>query len=311
MNAIPDRDVVVLGAGATPALSLGYSLPFSVYQHLMHLVRQPLQQDVDVTTAFAVAVARIRAVYLPIGPFNALEFGAAGAATSADLGAGLRARAAVIADAIGTATAEAEGAYRAERWPEHGPMLVEALERAHALLAPHKDELLTRLASALGVEAQTESYEVHLVPVCHEPTGGYSHPTVVSVAVFQGLHLVEAILHELAHVMMQAGREEPGALAAALGAACRRRKRPARLALELLHVFVFHATGEIVRERYGAEHVPHAQARGLYARASALLRAEVSEHVIGEIWAQRQEGPEVIAERLLDRVGGHGRTGAG
>src|SRR5262249_50488812 len=143
-----------------------------------------------------------RELYFPIGPFNVLELGAARALTSADFGAGLRARATALAEGIAAAVSEAEGAYREQHWQEHGSMLAAALGRVRALLAPHKDALLTRLADALGIRAQPGGYEVHLVPICHEPTGGYSHPTVVSVAVFQELYLVEAILHELTHVMM-------------------------------------------------------------------------------------------------------------
>jgi hypothetical protein len=302
MESIPDSDTVILARGAAPAVRIGYAFPFSVYQHLMHLLRQPPGDDGG-GGVYAAPVQKLRALYFPIGPFNVLELGAARSATTAELGAELRARAAALAQGIAAAVSDAEAAYRAQHWPEHGPMLAAALGRAHALLAPHKDELLVRLADALGIRAQPDDcagYEVNLVPICHEPTGGYSHPTVVSVAVFHELHLVEAILHELAHVMMHGAREAAGTLAAAMTAAAARRNRPARVAMELLHLIVFYATGELVRERYGEHHVPHAHARKLYARAAALLRANVSEQSIAAIWAQRGQGIVAMAELLLD-----------
>lgn len=305
MESISDADAVILARGTAPAVRIGYSLPFSVYQYLMYLLRQRPRDDGGGGAAYAASVRRLRELYFPIGPFHVLELGAARAATSADFGAGLRARAAALADGIAAAVSEAEGAYRAQHWPEHGPRLAAALGRAGALLAPHKDELLARLAGALGTCAQPEGgegYHVHLVPICHEPTGGYSHPTVVSVAEFRERCLVEAILHELAHVMMHEARDAAGTLFAAVEAACARRNRPVRVAMELLHLLVFHATGELTRAIYGEDHVPHARARGLYARAAALLRADLSEPVIAAIWEERGQGMEAMAELLLERA---------
>lgn len=102
--------------------------------------------------------------------------------------------------------------------------------------------------------------------------------------------------------MMHDAREASVTLVAAIEAARTRRQKPARLGMELLHLFVFHATGELTRDVYGEDHVPHARARGLYARLGALLRADLSEDAIGAIWRQRGAGAEAIAELLLDRA---------
>jgi hypothetical protein len=311
----PDRRVVALEAGAAPELSLSYSFSFSAYQRVMRLVREPLalaaEEDAHV---LADAVARIKAIYYPIGPFNFLEMGAADAETVERFQEQLRVQAELLSDGLGAALRSTEASYRARFWPEHGAALSEALDSVAALLSPQKDVLLTRLAEGFGVRSQPGAYRVHLVPICHESTGGYSHPTVVSVAAFKGLHLVEAILHELTHVMLHHQQADQGTVFGALKALCERQERPVRVAYELLHVLVFHAAGELVREHYGRDHVPHARRRGIYRKAGAMLRANLSEEVIAEIWVgprQHAGGPAEVAERLMAAVAeGAGRSPA-
>ncbi len=106
---------------------------------------------------------------------------------------------------------------------------------------------------------------------CHEGTGAYSHPTVVSVETFRGLELVEVIVHELGHVLARDSKHHEGSLWMELAGQCRERERPVQFALQLFHLLLFHAGGEVVRGVLDREYVPIATRKRLYQKFGKTL----------------------------------------
>jgi hypothetical protein len=223
------------------------------------------------------------------------------ARTVAELAERLRARTTEFAAALPAALQEVEQLYRETLWPGHRALLVEALEELERLLGPVKDRLLDLQATRLGVTPSAECLHVWLVPEIHEPTGAYSHPTVVDVARFRGLRLVEAVLHELGHVL---AREDPGSGSAyaAITAACQRRGRSDRDAFQLFHLLLFHASGAVVQAEMSPDYLPYAREAGVYQRAATALRAELDAETVERIWSAWTSGRLPLAAAMQELV---------
>ena len=100
--------------------------------------------------------------------------------------------------------------YRRKVWPTHSALLDISLRQLVSLLEPRKDELVNELAKVLNLSTVPTECLITLVPVCYVTVGGYSHPAVLDVGRFHGSQLLEAFVHELAHVFMAEGRGAAG-----------------------------------------------------------------------------------------------------
>jgi len=267
----PRADELVLSAGSTAPLLVSYASHFCLYQLLLKMTRERSLGLFRPEAGWLSAVQRLAAVYLPLGPFNYLEYAVARAASSDHLAPALGERAAELGAAIAGSVAEMEALYERDLWPRHQAKLAAALDTLRPLLTAHKDSLLEQLAGRLWAGRHPERYEVLLVADCHEPTGAYSHPTVVSVETFGGLELAETIVHELAHVLAQHAKDDEGSLWAELSRQCRERGRPIQFALHLFHLLLFHAGGETVREILDPEYVPHTTRKRLFEKLGKTL----------------------------------------
>ena len=88
-------------------------------------------------------------------------------------------RAAFFANEFASALSEVETLYRENEWRDARPSLVLVLKEMEKLLLPYKNQLLTLQARRLGLKLHLAAYEVTLVPITYQRTGGYSHPTVI------------------------------------------------------------------------------------------------------------------------------------
>lgn len=300
MTHTPRIGELVLPAAGTPRLRLSYTFHFCLYQSLLRMTREHSLGLSRPEAGWRSAVQRLSAVYLPLGPFNFLEYAIARARSAEYLSRELGTRAAEQATAIAEAVSEMEKLYERDLWPQHGAKLAAALDQLRRPLTAHKDDLLERLADRLWAREHPESYEVLLVADCHEATGAYSHPTVVSVETFAGMALVEAIVHELAHVLAQHTKEQEGSLWAELVRQCQERERPVRFTAQLFHLLLFHAGGEVVREVMDRDYVPYVVRNRLYEKFGTALGFPVDGERLEKLYTPRQQDVAAGIGMLLD-----------
>ena len=301
----PDAGRLVIAGAAAPRLEFGFSLGFSLYQYVMGVARSVLpgggQAPID--DRLLAAAAKLSALYSPLGPLNYFEFAMLSSRSVAELAEGLQARTTEFATALPAALQEVEQLYRENLWPRHRALLAEAAGELERLLGPAKDRLLHLHATRLGVAPAGLCFQVTLVPEIHEPTGAYSHPTVVSVGRFRGLRLVETVLHELGHVM---ARHDPGPGSAygAIRAACQRRRRSDRDAFQLFHLLLFHASGVLVREELSPGYVTFASEVGMYQRIASALQARLAPDTVERAWSAWTSGDRPLAAAMQELVDG-------
>jgi hypothetical protein len=302
-----DAGTLVITGAKAPRLEFGFSLGFSLYQHVMSVARsvRPGSGGETVDARWLAAATKLSELYFPLGPLNYFEFAMLQAGTVAELAEGLRARTTEFATALPAALQEVEQLYRETLWPGHRALLAEAAGELERLLGPTKDRLLDLQATRLGVTLTSSHLQITLVPGTHEPTGAYSHPTVVSVSKFRGLRLVEAVLHEVGHVL-SSNDAGPGSTYGAIRAACERRGRSDRDASQLFHLVLFHASGALVREELSPSYVPYASELGIYQRVATALRADLAVETVERIWSAWTRGELPLAtamQEFVDKIG--------
>lgn len=276
------------GAGG-PSLELSASASFCHYQQLATFARALREgRGADVSPGWEAPARRVARSFLPLGALNLLEPALLPPEDASGAGAALRSRAETLAEALAGALAETEAAYRRELWPGHAAAVRDALAEVAPALDRHADALLRALQERLAVSRTPSPYLVALVPVCHEPAGAYSHPTVVSVARFRGLALVEAILHELGHVLAELNRDDPRSFVAVARAAAAEGGHPPAVALRAVHLLLFESAGELVRQHCDPDHVAHLDRQPRVGRALAGDPARLER--MRAAWRERLEG---------------------
>ncbi|HEX2254682.1 MAG TPA: hypothetical protein VHQ65_15555 [Thermoanaerobaculia bacterium] len=280
MTTVPRFGQILTPAGRTVPLRVSYSAPFCLYQLLLSRTRQHSVGAAEPEPVWLEAVRTLSRVYLPLGPFNYLEFALASAESSDSIPARLEHQGAELGARIAEVVTANQTMYERSLWPRHQAELEIAIGGLAELLDPHKDALLEALACRLGVTEHPAGYEVHLVAECHEPTGAYSHPTVVSVQRFAGLALVETLVHELGHVLAHHAKHTGGSLWQELSKECWRRGRPRQFALQLFHLLLFHAGASVVREVVDRDYRPQAVEHRLFEKFSRVLGVTVDQAVL-------------------------------
>lgn len=286
-----------IAADKAPTVYLSYSMVFSLYQHLIRLSKLSLEtESIPTSSAWSAAASRVSQLSLSLGPLNFFEVGSADARTVEEFQERLKQRTNFFVQEMVAAMEDVEEDYRYSLWTEHRELLAEALKDLRGMFAPQKDRLLIQLSDWFNIRSQPESYSVYLVPDCHEPTGGYSHPTVISVSKFKSLDLIEVILHELTHVMAHHNRTDSKSAFRLIEKRCTDYRLPIRVALELFHLLIFHASGALIREVYGTDYVPYARRRKIYARTSTILRTNLSEEVVEIQWNDLVQGKKTMED---------------
>lgn len=300
-----DSATIEIPAGAAPAVILRYNFWTALYHRLVAKARDFRISGRCSDANWAGAVREVAALYVPLNPFSWLEYALSSVDNVEALQDGLSDRAVRLAAGIGNALASVADDYRARLWDDDYATLNQALNELHNHLYPVKDVLLTKLASQFDVDLGSASYEVSLVPHCHESVGAYSHPTVIGVDRFTGISLLEVLVHELGHVAVdRAGRVEVGGFAS-VRAACERLGRTERFALELFHLVLFHASGQLIRSVVDPNYQTLASRRNIYAKLGLKLGARLTEHDVQAIWNRREKGEiglDVVIEELDSKL---------
>jgi hypothetical protein len=310
---------VLIAGREPPRVRVGYSCTFALYQVVVALGSGRNEADLGLPPdpRWRRAAARAGDLRSPLGPFNYFEFALVRAAGLDDFRRTLAARALEFASELSDALASVDELYRREVWPAHQASLDAALKELAALLKPRKDRLLGEFAALLGVTARPAECVVTLVPTCHIPMGGYSHPTVLDVTRFRGSQLLEALVHELAHVLAASAPDGTGASYTVFRDALRSRGRSEREAAQLFHLVIFHTSGRLVHRSGLPDHRPIGEERGVYGRVQRRLGTTLTPAAIDLALSHWQDSatdlPGAMAE-LADALprgleGGSGRVG--
>lgn len=278
-------------AGSAPAVVLTYGLASSLYHRLVGRARQYRLSGINDEPSWDAAVRKVADLYIPLGPFNWLEYGLSRASDAVSAQAALDSRALLLARELGAALGSVAEDYERRLWQEDRAALDVVVHDLAGHLQPAKDKLITSLAFELGLDVGDAPFEVTLVPRCHEPTGAYSHPTVIGIDRFRGTSLIEVLLHEVGHVA--ASRRLPSEAKGgfpAIRSACSRLGQDSRVALEMFHLLLFHATGQLVRLTVDPEYTPFAVDRRVYHGIAAKLGTKLTEREVEEIWSHRRRG---------------------
>ena len=284
-------------AGLAPAVVVAHSFNSALYHQLMiHVRRFRLSGKIE-RPAWDQAIRRVARIYLPLGPFHWFEYAIAGAADNASLRTALDDRAAHFARELGEAMASVADDYRCNNWAIDRPELERVQHELVAAIGTVKDALFTELGRQLELGLGSEPLEFMLVPHCHEPTGAYSHPTVIGIDRFAGHSLIEVLLHEAGHVAAARSAEgQPDGLERIQGAAARLGLSEG-VALELFHLLLFHAAGALVRACFDMNFATVASRLNVYAKIGAKVGFRgLSEADIDAIWGRRQRGETGLDE---------------
>lgn len=304
---MPDTDSgefaeIVLERRNTQEWVLRYSLAFSLYQQLMlDLRRYSLKGELPKQESRRRAVLMVKEVHVPLGPFNFLEFAIGRTRQFSDLGGMLQAQAGRLASTLDEAIHLIHDDYREREWPKQKTVLQSAAERLTDLVDKNKDDMVGMLAERLAQTVPRKPLEIQLVPHAYVPSGAYSHPTVVDISRFRELDLVEVILHELAHVLLDESRHQNDTLSSCVFASCARAGKNERYALELLHLLVFHASGAIVQEVYAPDYEPYAKKKRIYQRIGRSLGSEFDPDDLEGTW-QRWTRKELGLRETIDKL---------
>ncbi len=300
-----DSAAVEIPPGATPAVVLCYSFGSSLYHRLVAQAREFRLLGRSSEPSWDAAVRRVADLYLPLGPFNWFEYPLLRAENVSELSAALKDRTALFAQEFGEALASVADDYRTRFWEEDHTTLDHTLDDLRGRLSSVKDTLLTGLARQLELALGSTPFEVTLVPHCHEPTGAYSHPIAIGVDRFAGASLVEVLLHEVGHVAASRTHTEREGGLASVRTACERRGRTEHFALELFHLILFHAAGQLVRSVCDSSYTTLASRRNVYARLGAKLGSQLTERDVQVIWNRRERGEvelDAVVEELNARL---------
>ncbi len=299
-----DSAAVEIPAGNAPRVILRYSFGSSLYHRLVAQARDFRLLGRTSEPGWDVAVKRVADLYLPLGPFNWFEYSLSRAENVVDLRAALDERAAFFARELGDALALVADDYQTGLWEKDRVTLDQSLSELQVRLSPVKNALLTGLARQLGLDLGSSPFEVTLVAHCHEPTGAYSHPTVIGVDCFEGTSLVEVLLHELGHVAASHDYTKQDSGFASMRAACKRLGRNEQFALELFHLILFHVAGQLVRSVCDPSYTTLASRRNLYTKLGTKLGARLTEHDVQTIWGRLERGEaglDMVVEELNAR----------
>jgi hypothetical protein len=244
-------------------------------------------------------------LYVPLGPFSWLERSLSHVENETALRTVLNDSASWLAGELADAMASVADEYERGLWKADRDALDQSVRELHSSLYPVKDVLLSELGRLLGLELGTNPFEVLLVPICHEPVGAYSHPTVIGVDRFKGISLLEVLLHELSHVA--ASRELPPVTGgfAAVRTTCKQLGRTEHFALELFHLIVFHASGQLVRSVLEPGYSTLASRQNIYAKFGVKLGSRLAENDVQIIWSRRERGTvglDVVVQELDARL---------
>lgn len=284
-DPLGDSGTLVIPERYTPQVTVSFSLVSSLYQYLVYLSQLPPDStDYPADPHWRQQAERISPMTTALGPLNFFEYPVVESKTIAELSVKLQARAAALAGEIADALDKVETLYRNSLWPDSHRLLLLALEELETLLLPHKDRLLSLQAERLGLKRHLSSYQVTLVPITYQRTGGYSHPTVISIAKFRGPALVEAIVHELTHVMAELNKRDQQSAYGFIKRQCELKGRSQHDALHLFHLLLFYSSGSLVREVIASDYVPYAESRNIYTRVGSMLRAKVLPEMLDRIW---------------------------
>lgn len=271
----------LLPAGSAPALHLSYTFGFCLYQYWATGGDGLAQTDgVDETAS---------QLYKAVGGSQYLEFGIAGSETVAQAADGVRARATSLADSVVGALTRAEDDYRRVAWPADHKVLHAALCQAADLLAAHKDALLLLQGERLGLRHEESQYDVFLVSRMQEPTGAYSHPTVINVRKFDGLPLIETIVHEITHVLAFSNRGNAHSVFTQLEKIGAERGIAEQTVRQIAHLLMFYASGSLVNEVVSSSYVSYADANGIYQRVAARGGPAIRDR-LAEVWNSVRAG---------------------
>lgn len=287
-----DHASVLIAGHVAPRLRIGYSLTFSLYQTVCALAAGTPESALGLSPdpRWRLAADRLRALDSPLGPFNYFEFAVLETADMDGFRHELGARAARFAEEFSDALSLVFDLYRRDVWPTHEKLLGAALKELAGLLVPRKDDLVDRLADFLNQTARPQECLVTLVPVCHVRVGGYSHPTVLDIGSFQGSQLLEAIVHELAHVFLALSRDSDESAILLFREAVRKRGYPDRVASDLFHLVMFYASGRIVTSSGLPDHRPVGTERDVYGRAARHLGVILTTGSIGRSLSRWESG---------------------
>ena len=184
--------------------------------------------------------------------------------------------------------------YRAVWWPVHERRNRDWIASLRTMLALREGCLTRLVADALGGEWPTVPITVD-ASVYASWFGAYLTQNPVHITMSsnargnQGSLGLETVLHEAGHAMT-------GPIESALREAAAREHR--RLPRELAHLMLFYSVGEVVRE-YVPEHVPYADAFGLWAQNST---AREYRTLLETEWLPHLEGRRTFAEAILGIV---------
>ena len=306
---------VLISGRETPCVRVGYSCAFSLYQTILALGSGRDETDLGLPPdpLWRRAAAQAGHLRSPLGPFNYFEFALVRAVGPDDFRLALAARAQEFARELSDALASVAALYRREVWPKHQALLDTALEELVTLMEPRKDRLLGEIAALLGVTARPAECIVTLVPTCHIRMGGYSHPTVLDVTRYHGSQLLEALVHELAHVLAASAVGGEGSSYTLFREAIRSRGWTEQEAAELFHLVIFHISGRVVRNSGLPDHRPIGEQREVYSRVQRRLRATLTPSAIDTALSRWQDGvtdfPGALADALPSRLEGESSCG--
>ena len=297
--------IAEIPAGAAPAVVLQYNFWSSLYHRVVRQARDFRLSGRTGDSGWTAAVERVAALYVPLGPFSWLEPPLSHVDSEAALRTVLNDRASWLAGELAEALASVADDYERGLWKADRDTLDQSLRELHSSLHPVKDDLLATLGRLLGLELGEDPFEVLLVPICHEPVGAYSHPTVIGVDRFKGMSLVEVVLHELSHVAASRALPQANGGFAAIRTACKRLGRTEHFALELFHLIIFHASGQLVRSVLEPGYATLASRRNIYDKLGAKLGSRLTENDVQIIWNRRERGTiglGVVVDELYARL---------
>jgi len=287
-----DQAEVLVAGSDPPALRIGYSRAFSLYQIVLALATGRQEADLGLTpdVRWRAAAARVEDLHSPLGPFAYFEPSMIRAVSVEGFGQALSARAERFAAELTQGVATVDDLYSAGAWPSHRDLVADALHELVAMLEPRKDDLVRRLCQLFEVRSPPRECAVTLVPVCHVRQGGYSHPTVLDVRVFRGSQLLESLVHELTHVLCASVPRGETSAHAVFRDAVLRHGGSEQLTSDLFHLVIFSASARLVGSAGLREHDPVGRRRGVYALVGRRHGLHVDPDTIDRVLARWEDG---------------------